>query len=534
MQSFKSHLRMVICFTFVLALFVVGIARIYVIDKSEIAKTADQAHIYTLNLGRLRGNIFDTNGISLTSPKSVMYSVFAPTAETIFYASSVLEGEEKERVVATLKNGKPAAVQTKSPISCAGVINVEVPIFNRDDGILAHLLGYVDSSYRGVSGLNKVFDNILYTDSNVSVRYSVGGNGNILSGIEGRTESIDSITLSGIKTTIDYNIQLATEHAAEKIKTGAVIVSEIENGKVRAMVSRPTFEPANVAEYLNGENSPLLNRCLNSFNVGSAFKPVVAAAAIENGLGWFVNDCTGSFTTEGNIFYCHNKAGHGSLGLGGAIAKSCNTYFYRFSHILGAQKIYNTATLFGFGYNKTLYNGFSTSGENITDITVLESSKSALSNLSIGQGELMASPVTLLNLYSAIAGGGVYYAPVIVESVVSQGVDIKFFERSNPTRAISADTASKLKQYLINTVENGTGKAAKPTLTSAGGKTATAQTGIKLAAGNFAEHSWFCGFFPADKPKYCAVVLIENNDSSVSATEVFSLLADNIISLNID
>ena len=135
----------------------------------------------------------------------------------------------------------------------------------------------------------------------------------------------------------------------------------------------------------------------------------------------------------------------------------------------------------------------------------------------------------MLSLYEAIACGGVYYKQSIIEGTVEQGVLNKTNENSVPTQAISEKTANILKEYLVKVVESGTGTKAKSRNVTAAGKTATAQTGKKDENGNSIEHSWFCGFFPAEEPKYIVCVIIEDaKQGGVTGAEVFKEIAEAI------
>ena len=279
------------------------------------------------------------------------------------------------------------------------------------------------------------------------------------------------------------------------------------------------------------ENSPLVNRAISSYNVGSAFKPCVAAAMLENGTENYSIYCSGSAEIDSHKFSCHKKTGHGWVNLCEALTQSCNVFFYNISNILGADNVYNAASIFGFGKEIDL-GGIKTAAGSITERQRLSSSSTALANLSIGQGELLLSPVSIIPLYEAIANGGVYYMPTIIEGTVNKGV-LSEKKQSVPTYAFSKNTAEILRKHLINVVENGTGKAANPTLCTAGGKTATAETGWRKN-GQLIQNSWFCGFFPADNPKYVVAVLIEDEKANGTAgAPIFKKIADEIMQLSI-
>lgn len=497
-----------------------------IINSEKIAAAAEN-NATVITLSALRGSIFDCNGIPLTGVKRKKYAVITPTPATVMYCSTVLYGDEKISVLEKLRNGKCAVIETEKEMKCAGIVTVSVPVHSPENGYCAQLIGYNDLSNHGVCGLEKAYDDILYSDKKVTVRFAATGNGQVLSGVEAEVTEYEEVTASGLMITVDNTVQAVLEKAAEKLPVGAIVVSEAGTGKIRGAVSRPTFDAYNIAASLSDVNSPFLNRCLLGYNVGSAFKPCVAASALENrlwnGFEWV---CTGSTEIGGNLFSCHLAQGHGSVGLKDAIVNSCNSYFYRFAEILGGKKIVDTASILGFGYKKTLCKGIATSGEALPSAKSLENSIE-LANVSIGQGGLLASPVTMLSLYEAIACGGVYHPASIVEGTVENG-SLKSENSPSAIRAMSKKTADMLKDCLEEVVISGTGKNAFSNSVKIAGKTATAQTGWK-EEGKATQHSWFCGFFPADNPKYVAVVLVEDSEGKETlAAEIFKEIAEGL------
>jgi len=170
----------------------------------------------------------------------------------------------------------------------------------------------------------------------------------------------------------------------------------------------------------------------------------------------------------------------------------------------------------------------STYNESITPLKTLKASNSALANLAIGQGELLASPLTLLNLYNAIANEGKYYTPTLIKGTMKNG-KINEEKPTAPTKAMSKECAEKVKKYLNGVIENGTGTKAKPENTTAAGKTATAETGWKNEKGELISQAWFCGFFPLETPKYTVVILAEDSVSGgEDCAPVFKTIAEKI------
>ena len=139
----------------------------------------------------------------------------------------------------------------------------------------------------------------------------------------------------------------------------------------------------------------------------------------------------------------------------------------------------------------------------------------------------------MLTLYSAITNGGNYYIPSIVEGTVKDGKITKY-DIGSPTKVMNEKTAQILKDCLKSVVEEGTGVLAKPKTVSAAGKTATAQTG-KFENGSEICSTWFCGFFPFEKPKYTVIVFCENSQKQTKpCAEIFAQIADKITSLSVD
>ena len=139
------------------------------------------------------------------------------------------------------------------------------------------------------------------------------------------------------------------------------------------------------------------------------------------------------------------------------------------------------------------------------------------------------SPVSILTLYLSIAGDGSYYLPSIVEKTLIDGKE-QSYDIGNKTRVMSKTVAQTLREYLKTVITDGTGAEAAPTLTTAAGKTATAQTGRYYDDGTEITNSWFCGMFPADNPQY-VVVVMSDSKLNVSTASVFAQIADGIMLL---
>lgn len=523
-----------VCMFLILLLMLVGFLRVAdTATDASLKAAAETQNTARITVSRQRGTVFDTNMLPLTNTQSQNVTVVSPYADAQNALKGVLSAEELEALREQLTQGKPVLVNTEEAVSGYGISNVTVAVNQSAGSMASHLLGYTDNTGHGVCGVQKAFDAVLYSGSTVDVCFVQDSRGRMVEKFGTEIKFKSGAELSGVKLTIDADIQAAVEGIAHDLKRGAIVISEVGSGKIRALVSRPNYDAANVAAYLSREDSPLLNRAFCAYNVGSVFKPCVAAAAMESGV--VTNrlfECTGSFTVDQKNFVCHKKNGHGMVDLYAALTYSCNTYFYSLALQTGADAICDMASVLGFGQRCYFADSLFTDKGNVPAASE-HSSQRSLANLAIGQGDLMLTPVSMLTLYEAIADGGVYHSPSLVEDYVSNGKPLGVLEEPLPTRAMSAETAEKIGAALENVVENGTGLAAKPKLCTAAGKTATAQTGW-IENGRFVEHSWFCGYFPADNPRYVAVIISEDtNGGGTPCSPLFARVADAVFKLKL-
>lgn len=485
-----------------------------------------------IDIADLRGTVYDCNLQPLTNGETEIYAAAKPTNQAIALLKSALPAEVFESVKERMSTGKPVAVKTSAVFeNTADIKSIFVPKRYYNNSLACHIIGYLDSEKSGISGIEKAYNSLLSQGrETVSVRFSANANGRVLLG-EDITVEGDGIPKTGVVLTIDSQIQQITERAldASGAECAAAAVIEIESGAIRACVSRPLFDQNDVAASLNDENSPLINRALLAFSVGSVFKPVVAAAALEKGIGGnFEYNCTGSVTHNGVTFNCHKESGHGVLDMQGAVANSCNTYFIALALETGANDIIETAANFGFGTETILADGIKAASGFLPTADELDS-RAAVANISFGQGALTATPLQICVMMAAIARDGVYIQPYLIEGEVdAQGTFMKIKNYSERRQIISESTASLLQKYLLKVVEEGSGTRAASDFISVAGKTATAQTG-KIENGEEIYNAWFAGYFPAENPKYAVVVLKEDGgEGAVSCAPVFKEIAENI------
>ncbi len=524
-----SYKRVASCYALALILMFICILRVYAVATNEnYALASLNERTRRVVLARSRGTVFDTNMQPLTNADSRIYAVIFDSSEAVTALYNHFHADEIDGIIKEIRKNGFALRAVSRRLEVEGIYCFEAPV-NIDNNTLAkHIIGYCDESGHGVSGLERAFDDLLFSERETSVTFTLDGHGDVLGG-ESPILDYDYITSnSGVKITIDREIQQIAERESLVLGEGAVVVTEVETGKIRAMVSRPDFDIGALGEAVTSENNPLLNRVLSTYNIGSVFKPCVASAGLDAGLFGGVN-CVGFVEVDGLSFSCHKLSGHGEVDIRDAIKYSCNSFFYDYAQSIGAERIISVAKKAGFEGKITLADGISTKRGSLGDISLINTSARAVANLSIGQGAMMLSPLVIGNLYSAIAGGGSYRSPTLVEGIIKDGRLVENEPATAEVRIMSEGTARILREYLSGVLEEGgTGTAGKPQKVSAAGKTGTAQTGI-VRDGKKVNNTWFCGFFPLEEPKYAVTVLWEN--SSKGCGKVFAGIADGITEL---
>lgn len=487
----------------------------------------------TIDIVTLRGTIYDCNLQPLTNSETVLYAAAKPSSYSLNQLRGKVTPDVLRSVAERMQEGKPIAVKINSSINQSSDIKeIAVPERYPSSSLACHIIGYTDSAGQGISGIEMVYDTLLSeTPVTVTAGFSTDANGRVMLGEEIEIRG-NRFPRKGVVLTIDKTVQRITEEALDRsgADCASAVVIEIESGAIRACVSRPAFNPNDIAQSLKNEKSPLINRAFLPFSVGSVFKPVVASAALENGISeGYEYNCTGSITLNGVTFNCHKKDGHGVVNMENAVANSCNTYFISLALETGRESIINTAEKFGFGRGIMLTNGITASSGYLPPVSELDSD-AAVANISFGQGSLLATPLQICNATATVARGGVYIEPYLIEGETDEnGVFTKIKSYSEKKQIISYENALLIRKFLERVVTDGSGKRAESEYVTAAGKTATAQTG-KAVNGEEIYNAWFTGYFPADDPQYAVVILKENGgEGAISCAPVFREIAENMV-----
>ncbi|MBE7050806.1 MAG: penicillin-binding protein 2 [Ruminococcaceae bacterium] len=469
---------------FIFTLLTLKLIYICTFEKDAFEKAIAVQSTKTVSIETKRKNIYDRNMIPLTNLDK----------KTVYLTSDLKHGKKISSVKITMPQRYPSYP------------------------LVTHMVGYSSYDSVGLSGIEKKFDSYLKTNDNYVLNCRVDGVGRLWEK-ERKSVSFPKEEIGGIKLTIDSHIQSAVQKVMEKhIKSGAAIVLDVETFDIVASVSLPDFDRENIEKYLESENSELLNKCLSGFNAGSVFKTVTAICAIENSSReiYYPYNCTGSFKTpDGKEFLCHKKEGHGVLDFKNAFASSCNCYFYNLGLSLGADKICETAKKLMFGENVLGFSDEEAKG-NIPDFETFTYGDSA--NVSIGQGEIMVTPIQCAVLMGTIASGGIMKKVNVADSEVDVfGNEISSLRNEGEIQVISRDCAKIISDMMRLCVTDGTGKTIGNSNFSIAGKTGSAETGWKNSDGTFKVHGWFAGFFPYESPKYAMVIFSDDGKSGAGS-----------------
>lgn len=507
------------------------IIRISIIGSTpELLNTAKRQQTYKLNISNERANIYDRKMKKLTNTQKVWKIIACPDISVVDDILDMGSDLSREELADLVSLGKPFIAKVKSPNTQNNNI-IPVCVTNRcsKDELAIHTLGYIDSDGEGVCGIEKAYNDFLKQNSHsVTASCTLDGKSKFLKGGAVNIEPHGNED-AGVILTIDSTIQDILERCCSFIKKGSAVVLSAENAQILAMASFPSFSTENLSEAINDkENAPMINRSLNAYPVGSVFKIVTSAAALDLGISPnTIYSCTGSIDISSQIFHCHNRNGHGTLNMASAFKESCNPYFIDLGQKLGSENLRHAAKSFGFGRKIQLADSFEASSGALPPSQM---SIGELANFSFGQGNLTATPLQVAQMVFAIAGDGHSILPSLVIGTTTNGKDIVTKKEAAPIKSTSKAAAQQIRDFMIGAIKN---TVAEPKFTTAGGKSSTAQTGRKNQDGLEEYETWFAGFFPADKPKYIAVITLENGRfGTLDCGPIFSRLADYLWTLD--
>ena len=541
----------------VLAAFLVVIGQLWylqVLEGARLQELSDKNRIRIRPVAAPRGVLFDRNGLPLVDNRPAFTLSLIPReiddrARVLRRVSVLLKIPYAElddalgrvpgdplmpvRVRRGLTLEEVAKVEEWKLELPGVIVEVEPQRMYPTSRFAAHLLGYVREAneeqlrqgrYRrgdmvGQSGLERLLDQYLRgTDG--GERIEVDALGRPIRLIQ-HTEPVPG---AQVVTTVDRRIQEAAERAMEG-HAGAVVVLDPRDGDVLAMVSTPAFALDQFTgtidrdawvQLIRNPAHPMLNRTVQSqYAPGSVFKIIVAAAGLQETTLTPMDHifCDGQFHLGNRTFGDWKEGGHGTVNLHHAIVESCNVYFYQAGLRIGMDTIARYARAFGFGTST----GIDLPGEKPGFIPASRRGRRPAflgdtANMAIGQGAVLATPMQVARMMAAVANGGVFFKPRLVQRVLRADGRVLYSDpgRVNGHVELSPMVWAFLRQSLLDVVNEGTGVAAHIPGIEIAGKTGTAQLVANSRADRGQDNAWFAAFAPANDPQYVVVVMIEH------------------------
>ncbi len=414
---------------------------------------------------------------------------------------------------------------------------------------VAHLTGYVGAptaeQYKatrdgllvtpgfklGKDGLEKTLEPLLRGKAGAK-RVEVTARGKLVAELATRPD----VPGRNVRLTIDAGLQ---EYAARRLGTnsGSAVVMDCRTGELLCMVSMPAYDPNSFSDGIShlewqmlseDDHVPLMNKVTQGlYPPGSTVKPMNALALQVAGVDPAMRiNCTGALRVGTGVFHCHKRHGHGPLDMKGAVAQSCDIYFYEMIRRVGYDRIAPVARAMGLGEKFDLPFTTQRYGTVPDSAWKLRKYKDAWTvadglNASIGQGYVLANPLQLAVMAGRIASGR-----ALKPSILAARVD-----RDAPALPYDSEQLRIVREAMWAVVNGGgTGGAARlnvPGMTMAA-KTGTAQvrriTMAERRAGvlnnnqlpfKLRDHALFVCFAPFENPRYAAGIVLEHNGHTV-------------------
>lgn len=506
-----------------------------------------------------RGEITDRNG-ELLAGNATKYTVFARSnavknAENTAKKLSETLGVPYETVLKKLTGKKASEVTVakkteKEAVQKLAGLSLNGVYFSRDNertypksDFLSQVIGFTSSDNTGAAGIEKYYDSFL-RGKDGEILYETDLVGLRLNGAAGGYKPAENGY--NLRLTIDSGIQTIAETALKRAaqqynpKSAECIVLDPDTFEILAMACAPSYDLNNVPR----DDIPLLNTLSRNrivcdiYEPGSTFKVITSAADLEE---WkkgnkaafsptHVFSSSRTRTVDGTTVKCwsnHANGKHSCQTLADALNNSCNPCFTDMALALGKDTFYDYLAAFGFGKTTGLDFGGEASGMLLAETAVRNCD---LARIGFGQ-TVAVSGIQLACAVASCVNGGYYYEPRLVKEIyASDGYVLQKNAPKLKNRTVSEDTSRLLAGMLEGVVEKGSGKKTYIEGYRVGGKTGTAQKyeNGHIAAGKYV--SSFVGFFPANAPKYLALVVIDEPQGAYYGSVVAAPCAKEIFS----
>jgi len=538
---------------FVHLLIIARFFKIQILDNEKYSKRAQSNYVRALSLPAPRGLILDRNGEIIVDnyPTYVLFAIGAEIKDKSknYDIISKSTGIDTSILIKNYKNNfrsrfiptkiaKDLTIEQLSKLeeeknNLSGIIYKQFPERIYHPKVKAtHVLGYLKEvnqemidnfkiakySYGdlvGWAGIEKQYESSLRGEKGVSY-YQVDAFGREA----GKVEAYDDLLSEpggNLSTTLDLEMQLLVEEIYKNLK-GSVIVSKPKTGEVLAYLSSPDYDPdlftglvssKDWQNVVSDSDRPLLDRTTNGlYPPGSIYKMIVAIELLEKKLvdkDW-TTTCTGEYEFYDRVHKCWDENGHGTVNVKSAIAQSCDVYFYEAIQKVRLDNLEKRSTDFYHGIPTGIDLPSEMKGKvpNRKYMNKLYGrygwSTGAMLNISIGQGEILVTPIQMAAYINILASKGVANKLHLVKTENKE--DLKSISLNPKTWEIIHDS---MKEVVYG--KKGTGKLSNPNISGVlvSGKTGTAENP------HGETHAWYIGFADYDnKDMISVVVLVEN------------------------
>ncbi len=506
--------------------------QLQVFQGDKLMRLGQRQHLKEWIVLPKRGALFDRAGepLALSMESQSVYArphrIQDPDklSQTLARILNMRAAEVKDKVTADKpfvwirRQVSSAEAEKVQALNAEGIGMFYEPNRHYPQGQLAgQLIGFVGRDSEGLEGIELKYNEYIRgeTGSSVAERDALGRRV-LVQGVEG----LHIPPGSDIHLTLDTSIQHMAEKELEasilkyRAKAGVAVVVEPFTGEVLALANYPSFDPNNYAKQSAEQRR---NRAVtDSFEPGSTFKTVLAAAALEEGV-----------VGKDDLFYCemgkypfagkiiHDTHPHGWLPFAKILQVSSNIGFTKVAEKLKKDRFFKYIEKFGFGQPT----GLDVPGEVAGLLRRPEKWASIdLATHAFGQG-LSVTPMQLVMAYAAIANGGFLMRPYVMRRALGPKGEVVLENQPHVVRrVISEKTATLLASMLRDvTTEGGTGMMATVDGFDVAGKTGTAQKADPIHGGYAANKrvASFVGFVPANHPRLVALVLIDEPEVNV-------------------
>jgi cell division protein FtsI/penicillin-binding protein 2 len=546
-DGIKTRLKVVSAFIFLfVAALVFRLVSLQIIQHETLLAKSEKQYVGTVETQFGRGVIYDRNLNELAQNIEVE-SVYATPSEiqgrkTTARVLATALGLDQDQVYKKISSKKDFVwIQRKSgldgivKLKQAGLSGIgflpEQKRFYPKRELAANVLGFVGIDNQGLAGIEHAHQSRLKgaTVRQVTERDARGRN---IQPFEGMNDS--SRQSYDLVLTLDEVIQFTAEHYLKKqverfkADSGMAVVMDPHTGEIYAMANVPQFNPNHYGAF--SRQVWKNNIVASSYEPGSIFKPIIAAAALDKGLA-----------RPQDIYFCENgklKIGKASIGeasnhkfgwmsMRDIIAKSSNIGAIKIAQQVGRKSFYEYIRNFGFGEKS----GLSLPGESAGQLKDQKDwTELSLASISFGH-EIAVTPIQMVSALAAIANGGNLMEPHITKALIKDGKVVEQFKPKKIRRVISEKASLQMVEILKSVVKNGTEKTATLEGFDVAGKTGTAQK-YDASTQSYSSTEFmssFIGFAPADSPRLVILVMIDNpkglNWGGVVAAPVFQQIA---------